>query len=434
MRQPRRGGVISSEGGRLPEVRPNVEEMAFFQEDWQIHMSGLQTNIVAVAMVLFGIVPVSHGGSEEVPVLSLPSPQVVTKTAQSPQQGMPAALARVFVAVAASDTPEIVQALQDGGDPNGLGFRVRDGLQLTPLGIAVLTGSIASMEVLLDAGARVNSEASAVPPLWAASFQCKPAATSILIGRGANVNTRRGRSGLTPLLIACQSHCSSVARLLLESGADPHAATVDGVTPLMAAAWWGSVPVMRLLLAHDPDLLATDHAGHDGVYFASLRGHAECLRLLLDASADADRANVEGWTALRAAARSGSISCVELLLDHGAEPDTTGRDGRTPLQAAAAHCHVDVMKKLMEAGATLGVSRGDWPTLDDAVRSGCPAAIRILLESEAGTHAAANHLDRAASDIQREIHQVEHAPAMVARLVECKAIIAEARGRLDGGH
>jgi len=209
---------------------------------------------------------------------------------------------------------------------------------------------------------------------------------------------------------------------------------MDGVTPLMAAAWWGSVPVMRLLLAHDPDLLATDHAGHDGVYFASLRGHAECLRLLLEASADADRANVEGWTALRAAARSGSISCVELLLDHGAEPDTTGRDGRTPLQAAAAHCHVDVMKKLMEAGATLGVSRGDWTTLDDAVRSGCPDAIRILLESEAGTHAAANHLDRAASDIQREIHQVEHAPAMVARLVECKAIIAEARGRLDGGH
>ncbi len=364
----------------------------------------------------------------EVPALALPTANWILKVGQVEHER----LSGLIRAAASGEMATLARILEEeGGNPNAVGPVLQDGLRVSPLGVAAARGDVAMVRVLLKSGAVPNGPPGARPPLWNAAVACRLDVTQVLVNHGASVSIRRGIRGMTPLLAACQGSCPSVARLLIEHGADPHAGTIDGVTPLMAAAWWGSPSVLQELLRHDPDLLATDHAGHDGVYFAALRGHADCLKLLLDAGATADRATIHGWTALMAAARSGCTSCVTLLLDHNADPDASLPDGWSPMQEAARHCHADVMKQLLAVGASVGITRSRWPTLDEAVRSGCPEAMRVLLESDAGLHAGSRHVEAAAHQIKAKVEAAAASPAVQVRLAECQRVLDEARKRAE---
>lgn len=361
----------------------------------------------------------------EVPTLRLPTARWLAVVAEK------GAVSDLMLAVANRDLLAAARSLQEGGNPNEAGPVLQGGLRVSPLGMAAAGDDPAMVDLLLGAGAVPNGPDGTRPPIWNAARSCSVDIAQTLMHRGASVGIRRGVRGVTPLLAACQAACPSVVRLLIEHGADPHAGTIDGATPLMAAAWWGSTGVLQELLRHDPDLLATDHAGHDGVYFAALRGHTECLRLLLDAGSKADRATIHGWTALMAAARSGCTSCVTLLLDHKADPNASSTKGVSPMQEAARHCHAAVMKQLLAVGASVGVTKANWPTLDAAVRSGCPDAMRILLESQAGLHAGLHHLKSAGKWINAQLTAAATSPAVRDRFAECREVLDEAKKRAE---
>jgi hypothetical protein len=361
----------------------------------------------------------------EIPILRLPTTHWLVSNAEK------GGASDLLLAVARRDVAATARTLREGGNPNDVGPMLQGGLRTSPLGMAAALGDAATVELLLGAGALPDGPVGTRPPIWNAALTCNVDVTRTLVRRGASVGIRRGARGVTPLLAACQGACPSVACLMIEGGADPHAATVDGVTPLMAAAWWGSVAVLRELLDSDPDLLATDHAGHDGVYFAALRGHTDCLRLLLDAGSKSDRATVHGWTALMAAARSGCTSCITLLLDHKADPNATAANGWSPMQEAARHCHADVMKQLLAVGTSVGITKARWTALDEAVRGGCPDAMRVLLESDAGLHAGRHHVDTAADQINARIQAAIASPAVQARLAKCQQVLDEAKKRAE---
>lgn len=361
----------------------------------------------------------------EVPGLRLPTARWIASFADK------GGVSELLLAVAKRDVAAAAHILREGGNPNEMGPMLQGGLRTSPLGMAAARGDVATVDLLLEAGALPNGPAGTRPPIWNAALSCSVDVTRTLVRRGASVEIRRGAGGVTPLLAACQGGCPSVACVMIERGADPHAATVDGVTPLMAAAWWGSAAVLRELLDADPDLLATDHAGHDGVYFAALRGHTECLRLLLDAGSKSDRATVHGWTALMAAARSGCTSCITLLLDHKADPNATAANGWSPMQEAARHCHADVMKQLLAVGTSVGITKAHWTALDEAVRGGCPDAMRVLLESEAGLHAGRHHVDTAARQINARVKAAIASPAVQSRLTKCQQVLDEAKKRAE---
>jgi len=241
--------------------------------------------------------------------------------------------------------------------------------------VAIQTGDVTTLESLLKAdGGGIGVPRPAQPFLCQAALFCQPAAARMLLQHGDPVNVKWGPDHLTPLLAACESSCPSVARVLLDHGADPHAATANGVTPLMAAAWWGSQECVRLLLQHDPDLLAVDLNGHDGIYFAASRGHVDCLRMLLEAGSEVGRRTIDGRTALCAAARSGSVDCVKLLLKYGAEVNEAERRSGTPLVEASKHCHPEVLRVLLQAGAKISMQ-----AMEVAADHACPEAFRILL-------------------------------------------------------
>lgn len=107
-----------------------------------------------------------------------------------------------------------------------------------PLGLAVFFGHRQTVEVLLEAGAEVNTasrETMKVTPLHSAAAARQVAIARLLIAHGANVNAGQAESGFTPLHEAAANGDIEFTTLLLEHGAKINAKMKDGKTPLAFA-------------------------------------------------------------------------------------------------------------------------------------------------------------------------------------------------------
>jgi uncharacterized protein len=140
----------------------------------------------------------------------------------------------VFEASATGQT-ERVRALikQDASMANAFSS---DGFM--PLGLAVFFGHMQTVEVLLAAGAEVNTasrETMKVTPLHSAAAARQVAIARLLIAHGADVNAGQAESGFTPLHEAAANGDIELATLLLEHGAKINAKMKDGKTPLAFA-------------------------------------------------------------------------------------------------------------------------------------------------------------------------------------------------------
>jgi ankyrin repeat protein len=230
-------------------------------------------------------------------------------------------------------------------------------------------------------------------------------ATAVLLGdadrieaelrRDPGLATRRDpRNGWTPLHAVCASRLhqldpalaegpAAVARMLIEAGADPLAASPRW-TPLgCAIAATNTGPsnrsIVELLLARgaqpgeeDLYLAGFAHDRHEllPLLLAHVRKPAdisralaapisnddtESVRLLLEAGADpAHYLDDDGkpLPAVWAATNAGcSTDLVALLLDHGADRDLSGPDGRTPYRLATTAGRTDLLEVLRSHGA-----------------------------------------------------------------------------------
>ena len=234
-------------------------------------------------------------------------------------------------------------------------------------------------------------------------------ATAVILGDAARVRAELAgdpglatridaRSGWTPLHAACASRWHAfdparadgllaVARLLLDSGADPGGRAPGrpgrggGWTPLRCAVAGAANPqIVGLLLERgavpdDHDLYLAGFGGDDHQSLRLLLRHAvdvaglaeqalaapvslgdtEGVRLLLDAGADPRRYaadDAEPASAAYEAVRSGGPDeLLDLLLSHGADPGRPGRDGRSPYTLAIAVGRADLAEVLRRHGA-----------------------------------------------------------------------------------
>ena len=88
------------------------------------------------------------------------------------------------------------------------------------------------------------------------------------------------------LRMAARSGHESVARLLLEAGANNNLAKNDGMTALMLASTNVNLEVVRLLLESGADKDLAKNDGWTALMLASTNGHLEVVRLLLQSGAD----------------------------------------------------------------------------------------------------------------------------------------------------
>lgn len=188
---------------------------------------------------------------------------------------------------------------------------------------------------------------------WAASRGLVDAA-ALALDLGADASERTA-TGLTPLAVAKRAHHVAVVGLLMSRGieddvscavVDANVAGIGTVSKelasrlLFVAAELGDATVARALLDRGADpnlrmrgLLGELPAGVVPLHRAAAKGKAAVARVLLDAGASVEPDAGSGLpTPLHLAAGAGDAETVRALLDAGADPDATDDGyGATPL-------------------------------------------------------------------------------------------------------
>ena len=228
-------------------------------------------------------------------------------------------------------------------------------------------------------------------PLLHAVLAGDPEVVGVLLAAGADVDDA-GPDGVTALMLALTKHRTSVARLLIERGADPRPAEA-GYTALHLAAATGQPAIADMLLARgaEPDTRLErpqrlTNAFEIGVFtspgsgrltqigstpflVAAKSADAAMMRLLAAAGADPTRTTDDGTNALMLAAGLGKRAATDITyydwteekavealaagLELGLDVNAANTHGETALHAAAYHNANRAIRFLVERGADI---------------------------------------------------------------------------------
>jgi len=268
--------------------------------------------------------------------------------------------------------------------------QVKDGGGITPLVFAAREGDLATVKVLVEAGAKVNQTTNyGWTPLLTATQNKHYKIGKYLLEHGAGPNianhggwrplylatdNRNIEGGDYPVRPADMDHLEFI-QLLLDKGADVNARVCgmkstptvcsgdstetrtiftnqwlyeDGATAFVRAAQSGDVTLMKLLLARGADpKIATAHnvtalaaasgiGWVEGITFEwSEAQNMEAVQMCLNLGLDVNAVDSDGRTALHGAAHKGRIPVIQALVDHGAKLDAHdfgSRDTTNPNQ------------------------------------------------------------------------------------------------------
>ena len=226
-------------------------------------------------------------------------------------------------------------------------------------------------------------------PLLHAVLAGDPEVAGVLLAAGSDVDDA-GPDGVTALMLALTKDRTSVARLLIERGADPHPAEA-GYTALHLAAATGQLAIAEMLLARgaDPDARLErpqrlTNAFEIGVFtspgsgrltqigstpflVAAKSADAGMMRLLAAAGADTGATTDDGTNALMLAAGLGKRAATDITyydwteekavealaagLELGLDVNAANAHGETALHAAAYHNANHAIRFLVDRGA-----------------------------------------------------------------------------------
>ena len=223
----------------------------------------------------------------------------------------------------------------------------REGLQVTPLIVAVENGNLDCVKVLLKYKADIEGRGD------------------INYKHFTNKFRHLSFSGCTPLFVAAVYGNVEILRCLLENGADINAVThfdQNYYTPLMMAINYNHGDAVTFLIDQGADVNLQTEAGATALHHAvwTFETSLEIVSSLIKNGADVNaRGGKHKWTPLMMATSRGYCRMITFLIEHGAYIDLQDSIGRTALHYAMfkdEKCFLgfkhEEVSKLLAAGAS----------------------------------------------------------------------------------
>jgi hypothetical protein len=162
-------------------------------------------------------------------------------------------------AVADEDVDRVRELIAQGENVNGKDEAYDD---ITPLFVAVETGDLEIVQLLLDAGAKVNARSSNKrTPLMQIDSDATPELVDLLVRNGAKLNLT-DKENNTALIAAINNWAPAAAvQALIRAGSDARVANKSGRTALMEAAERDDLDIVKLLVEVGADVNAKDDEG-----------------------------------------------------------------------------------------------------------------------------------------------------------------------------
>jgi ankyrin repeat protein len=261
-------------------------------------------------------------------------------------------------------------------------------------------------------------------------------AVRALVESGADVNLSSGSEKISPMVMAISNGHLDIAKFLLDHGANPNAATVQGLTPLYATidvqwsphAWYpepiveqeqiGYLDLMKILIARSANVNAVldrkpwfrttshdatwvDPAGATAFWRAAQATDVAAMKMLVAAGADPKLATTEGVTPLMVAAGLGWgwnfsvgapgswLTATRYCLELGLDVNTVDSKGQTALHGAAYVADNTLVQLLVDKGANVKAVAKDGNTVADMAngpnRFGIPHPETVALLEKLGS-------------------------------------------------
>jgi ankyrin repeat protein/nucleoside phosphorylase len=228
-------------------------------------------------------------------------------------------------------------------------------------------------------------------PLSWASQEGRLSIAKLLIQGGANLDQIDGE-GFSPLHRALENGHKAIAELLIDKGADVNAQSKGGSTALISASANGYNAIVRLLIDRGADVNAQNREAWTALIWASYRGYEAIVRLLIDRGADISVQTKGRRTALIWALYQGYKAIAQLLIDNGADVKVQDTEGSTALIWASNIGYKEVVQLLIDRGADVNNAQDNdgWTALIRASNNGHKEVVQLLIDRRADVNAQDN--------------------------------------------